>query len=334
MLETPGIKRAKRYFSEKAAIIDQRILVFGFFLLLSTVFWFLNELNQEASTSLVFPVRYSNLPRDKVLVNELPARLELQVRAPGYTLLRYLLTSRRAPVTLNMESLNIRVIAGTEPPTFYLLTQFTRESLNRQLLSDATITGIKPDTLFFTFDEIARKKVPVEPSLELWFTRQYQLSGPYECEPDSIIVSGPNAIIDTIRAVRTRWQKFDRLSQTMEKSIILEEIPAISFSHKRVLVRIPVEQFTEASLEIPISTENVPDSLSLKLFPQKVTLNYMVSLSNFPRVHPGLFRAEVFYPSQGNILPETLPVELSSIPDYLRSVRLHPARVEYIIEKK
>lgn len=101
---------------------------FWFFLILSTVFWFLNELNQVAVTELSFPVKYINMPRDRVLVNDLPQELRLQVQAPGYTLLRYKLSKRQVPITLNIESYNFSYLSGTEPPRYYLLSRTIRKA--------------------------------------------------------------------------------------------------------------------------------------------------------------------------------------------------------------
>ncbi|HDJ33290.1 MAG TPA: hypothetical protein ENF21_04230 [Bacteroidetes bacterium] len=310
--------------------LNQRVLIFGFFLILSTVFWFLNELNQVAVTELSFPVKYINMPRDRVLVNDLPQELRLQVQAPGYTLLRYKLSKRQVPITLNIESYNFSYLSGTEPPRYYLLSRTIRESLSRQMLREGNILSVAPDTLFFTFDDIVRKKVPVIPVLDIRYARQFQLSGEISCIPDSVTVSGPGAVIDTFRVVRTRPEKLTDVDQTVEETLLLEEVPNVRFSHRRVSVRIPVEQFTESSVQVPIHAEGVPDSITLKVFPSRVNITFMVALSNFSKVQPALFRVAVFFPEEP---VEKLKVQLLRYPDYIRSVKFSPEQVEYIIEK-
>ena len=59
--------------------IDNDILVFVFFLFLSFVLWFLNSLEKEIETDIV-PVRYANIPKDRVLVEDLPSRLTLYLK--------------------------------------------------------------------------------------------------------------------------------------------------------------------------------------------------------------------------------------------------------------
>ena len=86
-----GMTRKPR---RKKITLNRKVLVFFFFLLLSILFWFLTAMNQEYETTISYPVRYIKFPERKVLVNDIPDRLDLSVNAGGYTLLRYKLQSR------------------------------------------------------------------------------------------------------------------------------------------------------------------------------------------------------------------------------------------------
>jgi hypothetical protein len=55
------------------------------------------------------------------------------------------------------------------------------------------------------------------------------------------------------------------------------------------------EQFTEATLKIPIEVSNLPDSLIMRTFPGQVTINCMVTLGRYENLSPRLFRVEVDY---------------------------------------
>ena len=82
----------------KKITLNRRVLIFFFFLFLSVLFWFLTAMNQEYTATISYPVRFYRFPEEKVLVNEMPDRLELTVNATGYTLLRYQWTSRISPI--------------------------------------------------------------------------------------------------------------------------------------------------------------------------------------------------------------------------------------------
>ena len=114
----------------------------------------------------------------------------------------------------------------------------------------------------------------------------------------------------------------------------LINISKLSYSVNKVQLTIPVEQFTEASLKIPIEPINVPDSLVIKTFPFQVSLTCITGLDDYEKVSPHVFRATVDYTSIDQSLGDKLKVDVTSAPDFVRSVRISPIYVEYIIEKR
>ena len=312
---------------------DRKLIVFLFFLLLSTIFWFLNELSKNSTTTITYPVMYTNLPRDKILVRELPSRFDLLIEAPGFTLLKYTLSNRLVPLVFDVYAYAPRIMSSRDSEKYYILTSYARERLARQLRSDVQVLAISPDSLILEFGDIVRKTVPVIPDLNIEFSKQFMQSGDITVTPDSITISGPDVIIDTLRQVYTKHLEILQMDQTEIRDVAIESIKNVSFSHKKVDVTIPVEQFTEAVLEIPIENLHVPDTLVLKTFPGTITLSCMVSLSNYDKLSPHQFRAIVDYEGIENNISNKLKVSLAKTPDYIRSVRFHPINVEFIIEK-
>ncbi len=312
---------------------DRNLLIFLFFLLLSTIFWLLNELSKNSSTSITCPVKYINLPKDKVLVKELPSRFELTIEAPGYTLLKYKLTNRLLPLIFDLNQYGFTIMGNSSNQKFFILTSRVRTGISRQLRSDVQILDISPDSIIFEFGEIVRKSVPVVPDLSIEYAKQFMLTGEITIDPDTIVVSGPNLIIDTLQKVYTHKESFSALNQSTTESISLEEIKNITYSTKKVTITIPVEQFTEAIVDIPVEKIHVPDSLILKTFPGSVTLTCNVSLSNYEKISPHQFRAIVDYEEIGEKLGNKLKVSIVKAPEYAQSIRFHPVNVEFIIEK-
>ena len=312
---------------------NRKLIVFLFFLLLSTIFWLLNELSKNSTTTITYPVMYTNLPRDKILVRELPSRFDLIIEAPGFTLLKYTLSNRLVPLVFNVDAYPPRIMSGEDSEKYYILTSSARERLARQLRSDVQVLSISPDSLIMEFGDMVSKTVPVVPDLNIEFSKQFMQSGDITVTPDSITVSGPDIIIDTLQRVYTKHLEILEMDQTETRNVVVESIKNVSFSHKKVDVTIPVEQFTEAILEIPIENLHVPDTLVLKTFPGTITLSCMVSLNNYDKLSPHQFRAIVDYDGIENNLSNKLKVSLAKTPDYIRSVRFHPINVEFIIEK-
>lgn len=331
----PGfLKRAIIYLSRFRLTKDPKILIFIIFLLLSALFWFLNEINKEQETTVQFPVRYVNIPKGKVLANELPAQLDLQLKGPGTILIRYMITTSNARLTYGLKDQSFGQIANTHPPKFFLLTSAARDMLNRQLPPEVSIVHVKPDTIFFTFDEMVSRKVKVEPTLDLTFEKQFMLSSPVSVEPDSVVISGAAATIDTIKAIHTEPLVFRKLDESVESQVTLEKVEKVLVSNRKVTFRIPVAQFTESVLSLPIEVLNLPDHLEMKLFPNKVTVTFLVALADFEKIQPQLFKSAVDYLEYTTSGSKMLKVNLVKFPDYIRVEGFYPSAVEFIIEKK
>ena len=113
-----------------------------------------------------------------------------------------------------------------------------------------------------------------------------------------------------------------------------DEGRGLGFSSDSVQVTIPVDQFTEGNMEVPIEVMNLPAGYSLKLFPDKVNLRFIVGISNLSRLNPGLFKVTVDYSKAGDGSNSKLKLELVESPSYINGIKMEPEKVEFIIRKK
>ncbi len=311
----------------------KRAILFSFFLLLSVIFWFMNALSKNYTTTIEYPVRYRNFPTDKILVGNLPEYLSLEVNAHGYTLLRYRLSSRYIPLVFNVRSFTMNRMSVADSGVYYIETRFARSYISKQLSSEFNILDIKPDTLIFRFAGVIVKKVPVEPDISYRLGKQLILKRDPVVIPDSVNVSGPDYLIDTISEVKTRPFDAGLITQSVGKAAELVKYDHITYGRDKVRIRFDVEKFTEKTLLVPVEVVNLPDSLNLKTFPHYVQVTCQVGLSNFEKLQPSMFRALVDYDEAETGQNKKLKVEMFRQPDFIRSVKYSPRSVEYLIEK-
>lgn len=326
------MRRLTRVSDRKKITLNRRVLNFFFFLMLSILFWFLMAMNKDYITTISYPIRYIRFPDDKVVVNDIPDRLELTVNASGFNLLSNKLRSRLTPIIFDVNSFSPNRFRN-DPSSFYILSSYAKEGISRQLSSDIEILDIKPDSLIFNFARRAEKRVPVHPVLNLSFEKQYMQVGPLNLEPDSILISGPGVIIDSIMAVETEELKMSGISRSFYEEIKLRPISKVDFNPVEVWLRVPVEKFTEASFTIPIEVVNLPDSLILRTFPGKVNITCQVGLSAYETLNEHVFSAVVDYAETGTMLGNRLQVNLVKSPEYIQALNYSPKSVEYILEK-
>ena len=321
---------------EKLAIFrenyQQKIFIFLFFVLISVILWLVRALNQEYEADILYPVKYDDFPENKVLVNKLPERLKLRVKAVGFTILGRKYIHFLSPLKFNVNSYSLNTV-GTD--SSYILTKTAREVLSNAL-ENIQILDISPDTLFFHFTDMITRKVVIKYNIVGYpgiFAKQYMLNGNICFNPDSIIISGPSNIIDTLDCVFTEPITLYNLNDTVEKTYQLEKIDQVTFSRKKVKIIVPVDKFTELSYLIAIQHMNLPDSLSLKTFPNSVRITYRITLSHYNKVRPEMFQPYVDFHQVESALNPKLKVFLNDTPEYVHSLALYPSSVEYLIEK-
>jgi hypothetical protein len=323
----------KNFFARRDFKADKRIFVFLIFVFLATIFWFLNQLEQEYETEVTLPIRYTNFPKDKILVNEMPKYFDIKVKAYGYKLLEYKISNKFLPFVIDVNTLTMRLYSRQDYVKFYSLTKKLTDKIEQQLSSELQIISIQPDTLFFDFADRISKKVPVVSKVKPVPASQYMIKGNVLITPDSITISGANPIIDTINQIYTQEVEITDLTKNHKQHIAIDRYEGIDYSDEKVEISVSVEKYTEGSLKVPLKVKNVPDSLVLRTFPNEISVSYLVALSDYDKVLPQFFDAEVDY-HDINFSQNKIKVKITNSPEYIRSLRFYPQAVEYLIERK
>lgn len=149
-------RKIKDVFDRENIKSNRKLVIYMFFVGLATIFWFLNALSKEYTTTVNYPVSYSDFPSKKILSNELPSRLRLTVRAYGFDLLRYKLSffqSINFPVN---EYTNNRLEKSDENIIRFSTNRMT-SAVAAQLSSAISVTHISPDTINFQFSSLIEK---------------------------------------------------------------------------------------------------------------------------------------------------------------------------------
>ena len=127
--------------------------------------------------------------------------------------------------------------------------------------------------------------------------------------------------------------KFNGLNKPMQTEVPLEKIDQLEYTVTNVSIEIPVSQFTEYTGVVPITLKNVPQNITLITFPAKVTVSCLLAYDKFSLVGSNDFIVEADY---NNINPSTskLSISIKKQPAFVRSVKIQPSEIEYIIKKK
>ncbi|OFX42158.1 MAG: hypothetical protein A2046_10885 [Bacteroidetes bacterium GWA2_30_7] len=329
-----GILKLFRQLQNKSYLKpNKKLFIFLFFLVLSSCFWLLNILTNDFVSTINFPVKYKNFPIDKVVVNELPQELQLQIKASGFMLVRLYLTATVPPILFDINSFYEKKAIISTTTNIYIITKLAKEKIQSQLESKIEILEIYPDTIFAQFATVASKIIAIKPNLNISFEQQYMLNGNITVTPDSINVSGPSSILDTLQFVETTELELEELNKTVKKNVFLQEVADLKYSIKRIVIEIPIDKFTETSFNVPISILNIPENVKLKMFPNEIRATFMAPMSKYSEIKAQHFSFYVDFNETDSVNIHKLKVYSGITPELIHNLSYKPIFVDYIVEK-
>jgi hypothetical protein len=326
------ISRLSGFTKAKQLEWKRKMLVFSFFLTIAIVIWLLNALSKDYTTEIKYPITYSKFPPEKILVSDVPDHLGLNVNAHGYALLSNKLSNR--PIPLSFPISNFVMNKMPEDTTkFYILTRYARERVERQLSGELQLLEISPDTLVFQFANKVSKWLPLEPMINYELGKGFTVLNGVEISPESIMVSGPDIYLDTLKTLKTEFRSLGKLEKNFNGTLKLANYPRLNYQKGQVNCAIRIEKLTEVQVSVPIQIKGLPDSLRMQTFPQQVTVTGVIGLSGYERIVPEAFRIEVDY---DDVLENRsrLEVAMKTKPDELTAAEYYPKSVEYLLSVK
>lgn len=323
-----------RYFFKKvknflSRVKSKELLTFLFFLCLSFLFWILQSMNEESEATYRIPIRYYNVPEDIVFTTPPPSQLMLRLRDKGIILLNYSLGKAFEPVDVDLSP-----YLSQGKGTIRIKEDQLVGLLKRQLNVSSTLLSLAPDTLMIRYSKQGDKLVPVRFDGSLMAGTQFQVGNDIRIVPDSVRVFAARTILDTLEYVDTRYLSLTELSDTVEQQLALKPIKGAKIVPPRVTITVPVEEYTEKTLSLPLEVIGVPDTLQLRTFPSVIQLSCFVVLRDFKDITPESFKVAVDYGELNKGPVSRLPVEVLEMPQNVTNVRCKPDSVEFIIEEK
>lgn len=325
----PIFRLFKRQLKKK---VDQRIIAYIICVLIASILWFLNALNKEYNTQITYPLKYTAFPTDKYIASELPSSITLDVTAKGFSLLGHKLQTSFQPIEVNVSSYLPLFTQHDSVLTYTLRTSTIQDRIASQMSSDIKLTRIVPESIHFKLTNAKSKMVPVKVNVDYQLNPQFILKHKPSINPDSILVTGPSIIIDTIQAIYAKPLHLGLLQDKQNHLVNLIPINHVLLSTENVHVAVDIEQYTEIQLSISIRSENVPDSLRLRLLPSYTNVTCNVGLSRFDHLKAADFEFIVNYIQTKN--STYLDVVPKRIPEFVYDLTYSPKKVEYIIERK
>lgn len=315
--------------------VNKEFLVFMFFLAFSGIFWLLMTLNETYEKELTVKLELKNIPGNVVITSDPPAEMRFTVRDKGYMIAGYIYGGIIHPLTIDFQG-----YANGKGYGSVSISDLNKQ-LYQQLYKSSKIISTKPDKIEFYYNLGRKKRFPIQMSGIIKPGGSYYLSH-VKFYPDSATVYGTKAMLDSIKAVHTTYQKISNFSDTMTITVPLRKIRGTKIVPDTVRMKLFPDILTEETVEVPIEAVNMPDNMTLRMFPSKVRVRFVVGanrLRNMPKnvetktLLPTGFKVTADYNSIVKRHSDKCPIYLRSVPAGVRNARLETTEVDYLLEQ-
>lgn len=295
-----------------------------FFLALSLLFWSSTKLSKSYTTPVDFEMIFLNLSDQQLLLSSAPQLVKAESTASGFRLTQNILFPPK--VEINSAS------ASFDGTRFYLTENKLRRRIQSQISNQIQVRQVLIDTLYLPLGIAAQKKIPVKFTDKLSFANGYDLVEPLRLSPDSIVVSGPKAILDTLKFVTTQSISKSNVDASFtENTKIRFDNPSLKSVSSSVQINAIVDRFTEKTLAVPVQITNLPNDVKIKLFPPTVSIKFKASFSTIKDIEPSDFLITCDY-NQIAVYSK-LPLTIQDQPNGVSRVILSNAAVDYLLKK-
>lgn len=299
---------------------------FFFFLFFAVVIWIFVQFSKEYNEIIDIPVKYVNIPPDKLLPPDNPTVLKLRMEENGFKIAWFSLF----PPTLYVD---VSKTVKKNGNLIYVIDENRKEILS-QLDIDFENNQFIKDTLTIKFQQKKEKKLPVISEIEVDFAAGYSATGELKIEPDSVKVSGPDALLDTLTRLYTKPLRLKKVAEDLSGTVELDTtgLKNLTLYTEEVKYNLNVEKFTEGSVQVPIELINVPEGLNVVIFPKETLLFFQVVLKDYKKVNPSDFRVVADYEKLRSNQDFLIP-EITKKPAFTSNLRLNEKRIQFIIRK-
>jgi hypothetical protein len=284
----------------------------------------ISKLTSNYTKTIVFVVKPVDVPSDQVVLDQSIDSIGLELEAYGYNLAKYYIDQPIIEISLNDLNKVKSKYQWTKQRNFSDLQSKFNKSV--RLISSSV------DQIDFIIEQYESKKVPVELKLELDYKSGFDSFNEYKLSKDSIMITGPNSLIDTINMIQTHKLVLNQIDSEINAKIRIKppENNNITHSDTELDFQLKVEKFTEESIKVPITIVNIDDNMKINYYPKVVSVLYRVSIREYKSINPMDFRVECDL----NTINRDNSVLISSItkkPINVRKCRIENNQIQYVI---
>ena len=302
--------------------------IFLCFLLLAFVFWFLQTLQQDYEQRVEYPLRYKNVPEEWVLSENNPQIISVLLKEKGANLLYYLWNAQTNAVDISVASL-----AQSSDSTLQITNRMLEAELSKQLFASTSIVSFEPREIELHYDLLSNRLSQVSAQVAITTKPGFQLSDNITVSPSEIRLYGSGKTLALLANIKTKPIVLEEVSKTQEVTVPLDLPAGVKSEIETVKLYIPVEEFTEKKIQLPVLCPDKPENYILRMFPSKVDITCNIPLSQFRELTEDKLEIMIpFAEFEERQATGKISVRLTQKPAWVTNHVVSPNELEFIIE--
>ena len=297
------------------------------FVIIAALLWLLIKLSSNYTVTEPLTIEIKDTPADLVLTNG-TQKIKVTLSTSGFELLNYYFKPKsRRKVDISLEEVPLQKDSES---TYSFGSTYAKEKVANFLTLEPKEVSFDENRIILNMEQLDSVKVKVIPNFDITYEKQYNRLGKMQLTPDSVIIYGPKNKISEIDNIYTQNLTLRNVNRNINQDIPLKLDETLNANHKDINVKIFVEKYTETIAIVPI-TNNSKENL--RLFPDKVKIKYIVTLTDYNITKESSFKVNI---DTIDINPENnyLPIYLTDYPTNTKIISIEPKEVEYIIIEK
>lgn len=323
------LKYTSRYLSR---LWNRQLLVFLFFLILSSAFWTFTAGKEQREADFEVAINITEIPDNVVITTQPPKSVTLRLHDEVFTLMRYKYMPK-GPHSIDLKWGDI----VSEDGHIKMQMADVLKPIIAKLSSTTTVVSRRPDVyeIFFNYGQC--KVVPTRLYGSISASDDYNIVST-DITPAKVKVFASKAVLDTLKYVYTETVRVNDLKGKKSIEVKFRQEPGLKIVPAKGTLTIDADRYTEKTVQVNVRCINLPPHTTLRTFPSKVDVNFQVATNQYQEITEESFDIVIDY----NKLPKALAgdtggainyvLSLTDIPLGVRHARIVPDAVECIIE--
>lgn len=299
--------------------------MFLLFLALSAVIWALAKFSKESTATVSAELDYINAPDTISVASNTIRAVSFDITGNGFQFLSYKL--KQPVVAIDLAA---HYVPGEEQ--IVIRNPELAKIITTQLGNKTLVRNVTGNDLQIQLDVMSTRKVPVLLDDHLSYADGFRTKGKVRIVPDSVVLTGPSKLLEGMEAVQTEPMVANQLAEDYSTTLKLNapDTDKVRYSAQEVEVTVPIGEFTQKTLAVPIQLINVPAGTTVQLIPQQAEVRFEIAVDRYQSVNELDFEVRCDFSKKHGSTAYLVP-ELVGYPEELLHVDLITDKLEYLI---